>query len=102
MRLEAFGDIAKYINDLECTDDEERYLDCEYYYDANPVLQYIIIPAKENSRPAKIITSGYIRRGKWPFRIFGQQEHINVADPVPMSVTDYHEWLNYKICNPDW
>ena len=32
-RLNVYGDLAKYIYELEMTDAEERYLNVDYYYD---------------------------------------------------------------------
>lgn len=97
-RVQAFGKIAEYIHRLECTDDEERYLEWEFCFDGNLFLQYIIIPACDSSnRPAKIITGSQVGDScKSEFRIFGNPDHIITNHPQAMSHEEYSAWLNYK------
>lgn len=97
-RVQAFGEIAEYIHRLECTDDEERYLEWEFCFDGNLFLQYIIIPACDSSnRPAKIITGSQVGDScKSEFRIFGNPDHIITNHPQAMSHEEYSAWLNYK------
>lgn len=97
-RVEAFGELAEYIHELECTDDEERYLDWEFYYDANLILQYVVIPAFGLPyHPAKIITGSNVGDScDSGFRIFGTPEHIITDHPQAMSYEEYSAWLEYK------
>lgn len=84
--LEAIGEMAKYIEELEMTDDEERYLKARYYYNSYCGVRSIEIPAEDDSGvPAKIVclTDDY------DLRIYGQQEHISTDNPQPMSQEDY-------------
>ena len=92
-RLEAYGGLAEYINRLGGTDDEERYLTKDFYYDANLTLAYIVIPSFGDSPvPAKVI-AGQLHDA---FCIFGSSEHINTSQPEPMRNNEYGAWLNYK------
>lgn len=96
-RIQAFGKLADYINDLEWTDDEERYIEQDFYYDENLTLAYIVIPAFGESRiPAKIIASSDAPWMRDAFRIFGTIEHINTSHPEPMSGNEYSDWCDYK------
>ena len=96
-RVEAFGEIAEYIHELECTDDEERYLTWDFYYDDNLILAYIAIPAADTIfRPAKVITASQVGdKCKSEFRIFGNPEHITTPNPQAMSREEYRAWLDY-------
>ena len=55
-RLEVFGALGKYIEAIEGTDAEERYIKSDWYFDSNLYLRRIEIPGGEVGRPAKIIT----------------------------------------------
>ena len=55
-RLEVFGALSKYIEAIEGTDAEERYIKSDWYFDSNLYLHRIEIPGSEVWRPAKIIT----------------------------------------------
>ena len=97
-RLTAYGGLADYINQLEMTDDEERYLEWNFWYDENLMLAYIEIPAYDGHyRPAKVLT-GIISSGKcsFDFRIFGKPEHITTNQPEAMSSEEYAAWNEYR------
>ena len=55
IRIEALGGLADYINAIEGTDAEERYLTADWYFDSLLYLHRIEIPSTEPWRPAKII-----------------------------------------------
>lgn len=55
-RLEVFGALSEYIEAIESTDAEERYIKSDWYFDSNLYLYRIEIPGSEVGRPAKIIT----------------------------------------------
>lgn len=97
-RVQAYGELADYIHALECTDDEERYLEWHFYYDSNLTLAYIIIPSWDMPlRPAKVITSS--QNGvscKSEFRIFGSPDHITTPHPPAMGLEEYAAWRSYK------
>ena len=80
-RLNVYGDLAKYIYELEMTDAEERYLDVDYYYDRLLTLVRIEIHSVNPNIPAKVIT-----RQEFPKKsivIFGPREYINTRSRNP-------------------
>ncbi len=96
-RIAVHGEIANYISELEWTDDEERYIASDYYYDSNLYLVYISIPSINPHIPAKIIAGPMLKGApNWDFVIFGQEKHIDVQRPEPMSEEEYFAWLEYK------
>lgn len=92
-RIEAFGAIAEYINKIEGTDAEERYIKSNWFYDSNLYLYYIEVPS-ESGRPAKIITSDDFLGDN--LKIFGPEEYIEESNPDPMSMEAVHEWNEWK------
>lgn len=98
-RLQAYGELADYIHELECTDDEERYIEWEFYYDTILTLAYIVIPSHDvPSRPAKVLTGSCTGDNcKSTFRIFGNPDHINTPKPKAMTCEEYSKWLDYKL-----
>ena len=93
-RLNVYGDLAKYIYELEMTDAEERYLDVDYYYDRLLTLVRIEIPSVNPNIPAKVIT-----RQEFPKKsivIFGPREYINTPEQEPMSKEQYAAWRAWK------
>ena len=54
-RLEVFGALGKYIEAIELTDAEERYIKSDWYFDGNLYLRRIEVPGV-GDWPAKIIT----------------------------------------------
>lgn len=93
-RLNVYGDLAKYIYELEMTDAEERYLDVDYYYDRLLTLVRIEIPSVNPRIPAKVITRQELP--KMGIVIFGPQEYINTPEPEPMSQEQYAAWRAWK------
>lgn len=55
VRIEATGGLADYINAIECTDAEERYLTANWYYDSNLHLFRIEILSTEPGKPAALV-----------------------------------------------
>ena len=93
-RLNIYGDLAKYIYELEMTDAEERYLDADYIYDWTLTLVRIEIPSTNPNIPAKIIAQRELpERG---IVIFGPQEYINTLGPEPMSKEQHLAWLKWR------
>lgn len=93
-RLNVYGDLAKYIYELEMTDAEERYLDVDYYYDRLLTLVRIEIPSVNPNIPAKVITRQELP--KMGIVIFGPQEYIIAPEPEPMSQEQYAAWRAWK------
>lgn len=90
-RLEVFGALGKYIEAIEGTDAEERYIKSDWYFDSNLYLRRIEIPGGEVGRPAKIITQSPDNIDQ--LEIFGQQDYIQTSKPesilnVPRPVFD--------------
>jgi hypothetical protein len=69
VRVEAHGALAKYINEIEMTDAEERYIRSDWYYDSNLFLYRIEVPSSKERIPAKVITQTDFLSGK--LAIFG-------------------------------
>lgn len=82
-RLEVFGALGKYIEAIEGTDAEERYIKSDWYFDSNLYLRRIEIPGGEVGRPAKIITQSPDNIDQ--LEIFGQQDYIQTSKPESMS-----------------
>ena len=93
-RLNVYGDLAKYIYELEMTDAEERYLNADYYYDRILTLVRIEIPSVNPHIPAKVITRQELL--ETGIVIFGSQEHITTQEPEPMSKEQYAAWRAWK------
>ncbi len=93
-RLNIYGDLAKYIYELEMTDAEERYLDADYMYEWNLTLVRIEIPSNVPSIPAKIIAQRELPERS--IVIFGPQEYINTPEPGPMSKEQHLAWLKWR------
>ena len=86
-RLEVFGALSKYIEAIEGTDAEERYIKSDWYFDSNLYLHRIEIPGSEVWRPAKIITQSPDNIEQ--LEIFGQQNHIKTSKPESMSREEF-------------
>ena len=96
IRIEAFGSLAAYINGIECTDAEERYIKASWYYGSSLFLHRIEIPSSDTSGSAKIITQADPLSGEIVV-IFGPQEYIESDTPEPMTRDQYSVWLDWKI-----
>lgn len=93
-RLEVFGALSEYIEAIESTDAEERYIKSDWYFDSNLYLYRIEIPGSEVGRPAKIITQSphNIER----LEIFGQQDYIKTSKPESMSGKEIYRWVDWE------
>ena len=96
IRIDAFGGLADYINAIECTDAEERYLTADWYYDSLLYLHRIEIPSTEPGRPAKIIAQHDPIEPT--VTIFGPSDYIETPKPSPM---DNEQLLAWGVYNAD-
>lgn len=94
-RIEAFGGLAKYINEIEMTDAEERYIKADWYYDRNLYLHRIEIPSSNPRIPAKVITQADVISDE--LAIFGPQDYIETDSPEPMDNKQIAAWCEYRI-----
>ena len=94
IRVEAHGKLADYINGLQGTDAEERYIKSDWYYDRNLYLQRIEIP-KRDGRLAKVIAHDFLSNDR--LEIFGPQDYIETNDPEPMDDDQAATWCEYQI-----
>lgn len=94
-RIEAFGGLAKYINEIECTDAEERYIKADWYYDSNLYLHRIEIPSSNPRIPAKVITQADFLSDE--LSVFGPLDYIETDSPEPMNREQTTAWCNYRI-----
>lgn len=94
VRIEAIGGLADYINNIEGTDAEERYITADWFYNRNLYLCRIEIPSSVPGRPAKIIAQ------LDPFcpdvTIFGPAEYIETDKPEPMTAQQMGEWYKFR------
>lgn len=94
-RLTALGEIAEYIDSLEGTDDDERYLRTHYYYDDNLTLVGVEIPAVDKGPiPAKMIVCGLLTAADHGMRVYGPRDYITSDAPDPMSDSEYDRLVN--------
>jgi len=94
-RIQAFGGLANYINEIECTDAEERYINADWYYDRNLFLHRIEIPSSSERIPAKVITQDDFLSGE--LAVFGPQDYIETDSPEPMDREQLAAWCEYRI-----
>ena len=93
-RLEVFGALGKYIEAIEGTDAEERYIKSDWYFDSNLYLRRIEIPGGEVGRPAKIITQSPDNIDQ--LEIFGDREYIETSKPKSMPGEEVNRWLRWE------
>ncbi len=93
IKIEAVGGLADYINAIEGTDAEERYLTADWYYDSLLYLHRIEIPSTDPWRPAKIIAQHDAIEPT--ASIFGPADYIEEPNPVPMDSEQHHAWCVY-------
>lgn len=96
VRLTVCGQMVDYIESITYSDDEEKYLEKEFYYDEFFRLLAIVIPC-QGYYPAKVIISeaadyspafgAVFERGE--ARIYGPQDLINERQPESMSPEEY-------------
>lgn len=105
VRLDICGALAEYINKIEGTDSEERYMNLDWYYDFNMLLRRIEVPGvpsekfKMTSVPAKVLTQ--TRSNPDELVCFGCPDFINTTKPVSMGPDDYQSFLMWKRENRD-
>ena len=100
-RLEVFGALGKYIEAIEATDAEERYIKSDWYFDGNLYLRRIEVPSNPNvphgiwsGYPAKIITQSPDSIDQ--LEIFGEQEYVSCIEPEAMSGEEMNRWLMWE------
>ena len=94
IRISAAGGLADYINAIEWTDAEERYLASDWYFDHLLSLHRIEVPSTEPGKPAKIIAQhDTIDREA---SIFGPAEYIETDKPEPMSREQQSAWYAFN------
>ena len=94
VRIEAIGGLADYINAIEGTDAEERYLTADWYYDNLLYLHRIEIPSTVPGKPAKIIAQHDPIEPN--VTIFGPSEYIETSKPEPMNNEQRAAWLSFR------
>lgn len=92
-RLEVFGALSKYIEAIESTDAEERYIKSDWYFDSNLYLHRIEIPGGCDW-PAKIITQSPDDIDQ--LEIFGEREYIETSRPKSMPGEEVNRWLMWE------
>lgn len=94
IRISAAGGLADYINAIEWTDAEERYLASDWYFDQLLFLHRIEVPSTEPGKPAKIIAQheAIDREAS----IFGPAEYIETSKPEPMDGQQRRAWRDYN------
>ncbi|WP_294855990.1 hypothetical protein [uncultured Oscillibacter sp.] len=93
VRLTAHGALAGYINNIEMTDAEERYIQSNWYYDSNLFLDRIEVPSSRHI-PAKVIAQADFLSDE--LVLFGPQDYIETDSPGPMDDEQYAGWLRYR------
>lgn len=93
-RLEVFGALSKYIEAIESTDAEERYIKSDWYFDGNLYLCRIEVPGSEVGRPAKIIAQNPDDFDR--LEIFGQQDYIQTDKPASMPGEEWYRWVMWE------
>lgn len=93
IRISAVGGLADYINAIEWTDAEERYITSNWYFDELLYLHRIEIPSVEPGKPAKIIAQHDILDRE--ASVFGPSEHIEARKPEPMSNEQRSAWYAF-------
>ena len=94
VRVEAHGALAKYINEIEMTDAEERYIQSDWYYDSNLYLYRIEVPSSDGHVPAKVIMQADFLSSE--LVIFGPKDYIETDSPEPMTRELHAVWLHWK------
>ena len=92
-KLEVFGALGKYIEAIEGTDAEERYIKSDWYFDSNLYLRRIEVPGV-GDWPAKIITQSPDNIDQ--LEIFGEREYIETSKPKSMPGEEVNRWLMWE------
>lgn len=93
IRISAAGGLADYINAIEWTDAEERYLTADWYFDSLLCLHRIEVPSTKPGEPAKIIAQHDILDRE--ASVFGPSEYIETRKPEPMSNEQKTAWYAF-------
>ena len=94
VKIEAMGGLADYINAIEGTDAEERYITADWYYDSLLCLLRIEIPSTEPGKPAKIIAQ--CDPIEPSATIFGPADYIETSRPAPMDDDQLRAWCEFN------
>lgn len=94
VKIEAMGGLADYINAIEGTDAEERYITADWYYDSLLCLLRIEIPSTEPGKPAKIIAQ--CDPIEPSATIFGPADYIETSRPGPMDDDQRRAWCEFN------
>lgn len=94
VKIEAMGGLADYINAIEGTDAEERYITADWYYDSLLCLLRIEIPSTEPGKPAKIIAQ--CDPIEPSATIFGPADYIETSRPAPMDDDQRRAWCEFN------
>lgn len=78
------------------TDDEERYINQMWIYNACLDLVAIVIPSVQPGRPAKIISQADPTRWSEAITIFGPKQLINTAKPEFMGWDEWQRWGDFR------
>ena len=92
-RLEVFGALGKYIEAIELTDAEERYIKSDWYFDSSLYLRRIEVPGV-GDWPAKIITQSPDDIDQ--LEIVGEREYIETSKPKSMPGEEVNRWLMWE------
>ena len=92
-RLEVFGALSKYIEAIELTDAEERYIKSDWYFDSSLYPRRIEVPGVCDW-PAKIITQSPDDIDQ--LEIFGEREYIETSKPKSMPGEEMNRWLMWE------
>lgn len=94
IRITAMGGLANYINAIEGTDAEERYITSDWYFDGILCLHRIEVPSTTPGEPAKIIAQHDAIEPD--AAIFGPADYIETSKPEPMSREQLAAWYAYR------
>lgn len=92
--ITAMGGLADYINAIQWTDAEERYISANWYYDRTLCLHHIEIPSADPSRPAKIIAQHEFNDPT--VSVYGPTGYVETRKPKPMSDEQLTAWYSFQ------
>lgn len=100
VRLDVRGALANYLREFESTDEEERYMPLNWYFDFNMLLRRIEVPGHAtpdsglSGFPAKVVTQSLDEPDELIW--FGPHKFINELAPLPMDFKDRCDWFDWK------
>lgn len=101
-RLQAWGEMAEYLDELFNTDREEKYLQKDIFFDELLTVKYVVIRALEKDPdaaypiPAKVIATSPQPVLPDVITVFGDQEFIDTCKPMPMTRDEWGRFLDWK------